>query len=101
MKMHALECAGPQIDLSASIASGEVVVGLGANGARIGVICDRHGVIPYTVQPIHNIFAAITPGGAWRRANTQMNLSTSEKEVLSDLTTGLSTSDNKDGPLRE
>jgi hypothetical protein len=30
-----------------------------------------------------------------------MNLSTSEKEVLSDLTTGLTASDNKDRPLRE
>lgn len=101
MKVHAFQRAGPQINLSATVTASEVVIGLGANGARIRVICDRHGVIPHSVKPIHNIFPAITSGRAWRRANTQMNLSTSEKEVLSDLTTGLTASNNKDRPLRE
>lgn len=101
MKVHAFQRAGPQINLSATVTAREVVIGLGANGAGIGVICDRHGVIPHTVKPIHNVFPAITPGRAWRRANTQMNVSTSEKEVLSDLATGLTAPDNKDRSLRE
>ena len=73
MELHALGGPLAQVDVTAAIATGEVVVGLGAYQLGVGVLVDRHGVVAHAIEPIDHVLAAVAPGRAGRRTDAQVH----------------------------
>jgi hypothetical protein len=66
MELHALGSPLAQVDVTATIAAGEVMVGLGAHQLGVGVLVDRHGVIAHAIEPIDHVLAPVAAGRAGR-----------------------------------
>ena len=60
-----------------------------------------YGVIAHAIQPIHNVFTAITTRRSRGSTHAQMHGTTCQVEILSDLTTRLAIADDQHGTIRE
>ena len=100
MQTHALGGALAQIDFTATIATGEVVVGFGADAAGVGMVADRHGVVAHPVQPIDHIPAAVHPWGSRGAAHTEVHGAAGQVQVLRDLAAGLAAAHHQYGAFR-
>ena len=74
-----------EVDLAATVAAGEVMVGLLTNllAQRVGV---RGGlIVAHLGEPIDRVLAAVFARRAWRITNGEMHLPTGEVEIFGNL----------------
>ena len=63
----------------------------GPDRAWIRLIADRHGVVAHAIEPIHDVLAAIAAGRSRCSTHTEVNGTTGQVEVFSDLLSSLLT----------
>jgi hypothetical protein len=81
--------------LSAAVAAGHIVIGLGAHALFHRVIMHRHAVIPHVFQPIDDVSSAVEASSARRSAEAEVDFAAGEMQILGDLRAGLARPDHQ------
>ena len=85
VESHPLLGEPAQIDVAATVAAGDVVVGLLDGGLATGVLRGGLVVEAHVGKPRHAVAAAVEPGDPWRAADREVDLTALQVKVLGDL----------------
>ena len=88
VELHSFGGEFAEVDFVATIATGEVVVGI-AGFVGIGLVVDTDFVVAHFFQPGDGVFSAIEAGGTGGVAEAEVDLAAFDMEFFCQLTTGL------------
>ena len=92
---HPLGGEPAQVDITAAVAAGDVVVGVAPHALAQRMLVDRHVVVVQVVEPGDHITAAVETGHPGSAPDGEMGLATGEMQVLGDLRARLPAADDE------
>src|SRR5690606_68591 len=95
VERHALQGELAQVDVTAAVAAGDVVVGVLALARSARLVLDGDVVVAHVVQPGHAVAAAVEAGDARGVADGQVHGAPGQVQVLGDLGAGLAGADHQ------